>query len=375
MARARRQPAASLIALLRHDVARFEADQVARILTARQARIGGAPVRYRGTLSLAFAPSDVIAVEVPRTDAPPTDAPIVTVAFLGLGGATGPLPTPYIEHLAAAARRGDSAGQDFLDLFNHRLIAAAFDGARLFRPVLQPGTPEESTLARQCRALLGLGTPGLVDALAHLGPELEPALLPLAGLLNQRPVSAHAIERALAVLIGTAVAGAVRVRPFRGGWLPLPDGQRTAIGRPGRNRVLGVDAVLGARAWQQDAGITVEIGPVTLAQARRLLPTGALFATLAGVLDFVTDDGQAAALRLIVRADTLPRARLGRAGAMRLGWTAWLRTSVREGPRGRLDAARLGRTARLGSGRLAGSPGPASVAVVIAPRHLQGAIR
>jgi type VI secretion system protein ImpH len=312
MASPRRGPANSLINLLVAEPYRFDTHQAVRVLEAWRVRARLRPVRYRSSLSLAFPLSDIEAVEPGAHGRPPE----VTVNYIGLGGAMGPLPTPYTEYVSEAARRGHVAARDFLDLFNHRLVTASLDLGRLYRPALQAQRPQESLHAGRLHALLGLATPSLVAR----DPQFTASLLPLAGLLNQAPLSAHAIERAVSSQFGVPA----RVTPFRGAWMEVPPGQRTALGARGRHQRLGRSAMLGGRVWDQSAGITLTLGPVTAERAGALLPGSNGHLRLAKLLRFLLSDTIGVEVRLRVTRATLPSARIGKGRPMRLGWNAWL---------------------------------------------------
>lgn len=353
MASPRRRKAAPLIARLEREPYRFDSSQIVRILEARGPEARHAGIRFRSSLSLAFPVSDVEAVTIPED---PAQAAEVTVNFIGLGGAMGPLPTPYTEYLNAAVRRRQPAGRDFLDLFNNRIVGSAIDLAKLFRPALQAPHPKDSRHAGYHYALLGLRTPAIIDTI----PQLASSLLPLSALLNERPLSGHAIERAVSTMFGVPA----RVIPFRGGWMHIPHDQRTAIGLRGVHRTLGQDAMLGGRQWDQSAGITIEIGPLPLQRAEQLLPSPAGGTCehdhIVALLDFMTGGDLEVELRLQVEGATHRSARLSGATPMRLGWTSWLHDTARGAPYRAGVGPRLGRSARLGAGepaqRLGGRP-------------------
>lgn len=315
MASPRRGPANSLINLLVAEPYRFDTHQAVRVLEAWRTRAKLEPVRYRASLSLAFPLSDLEAVRPGGAGKPPQ----VTVNYIGLGGAMGPLPTPYTEYVSEAARRGHVAARDFLDLFNHRLVTASLDLGRLYRPALQAQRPQESLHAGRLHALLGLATPSLVAR----DPRLTASLLPLAGLLNQAPLSAHAIERA----VSSQFAVPARVTPFRGGWMQVPRDQCSALGRAGRHQRLGRSAMLGGRVWDQSANITLTLGPVSAERAYGFLPGADRHLRLAKLLRFLVSDTLGVEIRLRVARASVPRARLGGGGQMRLGWSAWLASS------------------------------------------------
>lgn len=286
-------------------------------------------VRLRGTLSQAFPASDVEAWCEGKGDAPPE----LVSAFLSLGGAFGPLPPPYSELGLERQRRGDTGIRDFLDVFNHRLLSLFVRAKRAHRPALQPGRPEDTDFATLLWALLGLGTPGLRHSRpprrAPRLPGLDHILLACAGLLNQRPVSAHAIERTLTYALGTPV----KVVPFVGRWLRLDDNQTTVLGPLGRNAVLGDGAVAGRRVWDQSAAIRLDLGPMTLRQMLPLLPGSKRHTLLKEMLGFTLGGQIEAEIRMVLPPRQVPVSRLWTktpARLPRLGWTSWLTTRPRK---------------------------------------------
>jgi type VI secretion system protein ImpH len=326
--------------LLAAEPYRFDSRQALRVLEALAP--GAAPVglrsdpcdeavAFRSSLGAAFPASDIAQVEIP----PQRDRsrrPVVTVNFLGLGGAFGPLPAALSESVAQRARSGDTASRDFLDIFNHRLVSMMMRCWRLFRLTLQNTSSEETSFAFYLFALLGLATEGMrITRGRHPRNRLDGldrSLLGLTGLLNQRPFSLHAVERTVGVHFGLPV----RAIPFCGMWLELEPGQRTAIGAGGRNRTLGDGAVLGARVWDQAGGILIALGPMGFREALTFLPNGSAFAQMRTLLDFLLGGAFAVRLQLTINPQKIPLSRLERGGSMRLGWTAWLSSRPRHSP-------------------------------------------
>lgn len=287
-------------------------------------------VRLRGTLSQSFPAADV---ETWRDAEGQAGVPELVSAFLSLGGAFGPLPPPYSEMGLERLRRGDAGIRDFLDVFNHRLLSLFVRAKRAHRPALQPGRPEDTAFATLLWAVLGLGTPGLRHVRrpgrATRLPGMDHVLLSCAGLLNQRPVSAHAIERTLAY----ALAMPVRAVPFIGRWTSLDQEQTTVLGPWGRNASLGGDAVLGRRVWDQSAAIRLDLGPMTLRQMVPLLPGSKRHALLREILGFALGGHTDAEVRMILPPKQVPVSRLWAktpARLPRLGWTSWLTTRPRK---------------------------------------------
>jgi type VI secretion system protein ImpH len=315
-----------VIRLLELDPGRFDFFQAVRILerayrhkapVATMSNAAQEAVRFRASLSSAFPASELDSVVTPSEARQP---PVMTVNFMSLAGGFGPLPPPITQMLQARHRHGDQAAIDFLGMFEHRLIGLMMRSRRAHRPALQPGAPHETAFAFYLKALLGLGTAGMTTGLGRRpAPRLdglERSLLHLTGLLNQRPVSLHAVERLLAQHFGVAVRGI----PLQGRWLAIEAGDLSVIGHSGRNNGLG-QAVLGRRIWAPAAGIALEFGPLDLRDFKGFLPGGEAHAPLRRLLGFTLGGSVAVDLRLLLKAPEVPAARL--AGTA-LGWTSWL---------------------------------------------------
>jgi type VI secretion system protein ImpH len=297
---------------------RFDFHQVVRLLQMRErAREGaGRAVRFRSAVGLSFPASDVARVVLPEHG---EGRPEVTVSFLGLTGVQGPLPSSFAHLVHDRTRHGDTALRDFLDLFHHRLVEL-FHEARVARRVgLEVTSPEHHAFAGHLYALLGLGTPGLREQM-----ELPArALLGHTGLLARRPRALADVLAVVARFLGAPVEGG----SLRGAWYPLDEETWTRLGQ--RNHVLGRSAVLGQRTWEQQGGIQLVLGPLRWMQLLDLLPGRPGFLALRELLRFLLGPFVRVELRLRVRSEEMPPARLHRSGGPRLGWTTWLKGRAR----------------------------------------------
>lgn len=172
--------------------------------------------RWRNPLSLAFPPSDVIALE----------GSAVTPACFGLLGMAGALPYSYTE---AVARAGSAAACDFMDLLSagaSEAFCAAWREARLeYTPL--PGWPAE-----------------------------------------RGPLRARALEEQFAQALGVPV----RIEQFAGRWDRLDPPQRSALG--GANALCGAGALLGERLRRPDSAVRIHIGPLGRQTAQDFVPGG-----------------------------------------------------------------------------------------------------
>jgi type VI secretion system protein ImpH len=281
-------------------------------------------VRFRHAVRLDFPASDVEEVQRPHDGGPAE----VTVNVLGLAGALGPLPPAVSELIVERSFRKDTAFRDFLDIFNHRLISMLYRARKKYRPALDMGGanrdpretrgPHRGRVASVLHAFLGLGTPHLRGRM-KVG---DRALLPYTGLILDRNRSTVGLVRLLADYFEMAVA----VVPFRGRWHALEDDDLTRIGESGANRILGRNAVLGSRVWNEAASIEVQLGPLTFAQFRDFLPTGRSHDALVAVTRFYLREEIGFTFRLELAAARVPKLRIGKKRAPYLGWTSWLKT-------------------------------------------------
>ena len=279
-------------------------------------------VRFRSQVTLGFPPSEIHDLVMPRAGEGP---PVMTVAFFGLTGTTGVLPYHYTEQLLERLKAKDTVLRDFFDLFNHRLLSlfyrawekhhlgAQFEEARYGR-----GTDDR--VAGYLYALLGMGTPGLRG---RAGVE-DGLLLRYAGLLSQRPRSAMALRQWLR----DAFAVPVSIRSLVGEWLEIEPEDRTRIGTPGVNNRLGLSATAGTRVWDQQAGFSVQLGPMSYRMFEAILPSGQSFQRLVWMIKFFAGREMSFTIRPKLVAAEVPDCRLQETDQYvpRLGWTTWLKT-------------------------------------------------
>lgn len=318
---------------LAEEVQRFDIRQAVRLLEQARPGVvalgdGSDPERealwLRGSLSSRFPASDLESF----ADGAEGERPSITVAFMTLAGAFGPLPPPLNARIAERERLRDHATRDFLDIFNHRLLSLYLRQWRLLHPALQPPDDPRGPARLPLWALLGLADDPPGAACAPLVPAadatpLAATLLSCTGLLNQRPISAHALERVLTVHFGHQV----KVRGHQGGWLPLAPGQQTRLGCDGR---LGLGAALGERVWDQEAGFEIAMGPIGIDAFTDLLPGHPGQAALVALLRHMVGDRFDVDLRLMLRADDVPQG--GFTAGLRLGQTAWIGQRARTAP-------------------------------------------
>jgi type VI secretion system protein ImpH len=288
-----------------------------RAPVGRLARPADEAARFRAWVSLAFPPSEVMALaEAPEPGAPPA----LTVAFLGLTGPSAPLPEPYAELILDRLARGDRTLAAFLDVFHHRMISFFYRAWEKHRPAIAHERDGNDPLAGYLLSLIGLGIPPLQGRLARP----DATLLPYAGMLSQRHRPAVMLRALLADTFGVPVA----VEPFVGRWLTLEAADRTRLGTGGAHNRLGASVVVGRRSWDEQGRFRLRVGPLSLEAFRAFLPGGSALRDLAERTRLFVGPEFDFEIQLVLRAAEAPPCRLtaDRREAVQLGRTAWVRS-------------------------------------------------
>ena len=155
------------------------------------------PLRFTTPASLAFPPSELHSIETGDINTR------LCVNFMGLTGPSGVLPRTYTELLIARKTNRDRSAQEFLDLFNHRLVSLFWLAWAKHRPEIGRQFGFQNSVLRYLEYVVGLGTPALQARLhpnrrvATKTRELPgAALVYFSGLVAQRPHGERAIGRA-----------------------------------------------------------------------------------------------------------------------------------------------------------------------------------
>ncbi len=270
-------------------------------------------VRFRSTLSLSFPAPDVDSIERPRH---PEDPAPMTVNFMGLAGALGPLPPPFAELIYRRAHRRDTAARDFLDIFNHRLVSLAYRIRKRHRIGLGAPSPEADDAARYLFAILGLGAPALRE---RLGVP-DRLFLFHAGITGRQIRSMAGLE----AILRDHFRAPIEAVPLTGRFHRLEDSDCTRIGPSGNNRRLGQGAVLGRRIFDFESTFELRVGPLGYREFLRFLPGGDALSALCSITRFYAGPTFDFTVLVAIREEEAPQARLGLKYDTRLGYSSWI---------------------------------------------------
>ena len=266
------------------------------------------PVRLGQEPALDFAPASLARL-VPGHGTVPAR---ISVRFLGLFGPNGPLPL----HLSEYARNrllhaGDASLARFADLIHHRFLSLFYRAWAQAQPCVSLDRPEQDRFAFYVGALCGLG----LDSLRVRDALPDPAKLHHAAGLSRQVRNAEGLAGLLSDCLGLPVT----VEPFVGHWMDLRERDCLRLGDRGQ---LGRDTLLGHRVWDRQHKFRLQVGPLSLSDYVDLLPRASGLALLAAAVRNYAGLEYDWDLRLLLRADSVPRLALG--GVQRLGYSSWL---------------------------------------------------
>lgn len=269
--------------------------------------------RFSQEPSLAFAPSTVAAIRPQEGGAPPR----LFINFFGLLGPNGPLPHHITQYARERERNaGDATTSRFFDLFNHRLTSLFYSAWSVAQHTVSADRPDDDRFGAWIGALFGMGTEAL------LGRDSVPDAAKLFAGGHLVCQSRH--SSGLRAILGDYFGVNTQIQEMAGLWMDLPEDCRLRLGESRTTGTLGSTTIVGSRFWDCQQKFRIRMGPMSLKDYERLLPTGAAMKRLADWVHMYTCDEFTWDLRLILLADEIPQTALGKKG--QLGWTTWLRS-------------------------------------------------
>lgn len=332
--------AASPLAELRRHPFRFDFFQAVRLIALAAAAprtANGAPdqvatadwsyeeeVRFRAHVGHAFPASAVSSFDVPSTSGTEADeapVPEMTVTFLGLAGTSSMMPWHYTQLLIDRIRDKDFGLRDFLDLFNHRLIAQfyrAWEKCHFhvgYESAGRRGATEPDRFTQMLFSLVGMGTLGLRGR-QTFSDEL---LLYYAGHFSHRPRSAVALER----IVNDMFHVPTEIQQFQGQWMYLRPADRTRL-RVGGNNQLGISAIAGLRVWGIENKVRVRVALSHYADFQKFMPSGSAYRALGHIVRLFVGLSLDFDLQVRLSKEAVPRCQLTADRGVQLGWNTWL---------------------------------------------------
>ncbi len=299
----------------------FYAVRLLEQLQPERVPVGGYSPAQEAARFGAHASMSFPASAIQRLDWEHSGPPAVIVNFMGLTGPLGLLPIYYTELLLERMRAKDTAMMAFFDMFNHRMISLFYRAWEKYRFGIAYERGERDRVSSYLGSFIGMATPGLWKRQRVL----DESLLFYTGLLSLHTRSAEALRSILIDYFDVPV----EVEQFVGAWYRIEHSALCIFDKGNSySEQLGVGAVVGDEIWNQQPGVRVRLGPLTIGRYVEFLPDGAAYPALRAMLRFFGGDEIDFQVQLALKREDVPRCRLGEESAIapRLGWVSWAKT-------------------------------------------------
>jgi len=273
-------------------------------------------VRFTSRPTLSFPASEIHQSQITEDG-----QPVLMVEFMGVCAAITIMPHAYTEFLMDRSRNKDHAMEEFLNIFNHRMISLFYRGWEKNRFFVEYERTREDRFSNHMLDLLGMGT----GAMRERSRIPDVAYLNYVGLLARHVRSAASLEQVLSDYFEVPV----RVEQFTGTWRRLAaENQTCFLGLGGANEQLGVGTVAGDEVWDQHGRFSVHIGPMELEKYLRFLPGQEAYHELVSWIRMYTNGFYEAEVHLVLAREDAPSCVLGSRDKTqpRLGLVSWLKT-------------------------------------------------
>ncbi len=268
-------------------------------------------IRVHPHLSLDFPGTDIVSIEQKATD---PDKYFITATFLGLYGASSPLPTFYTEDLLDEASEDKSISRDFIDIINSPAYVLFFKCWAKYSFLYNLVESRRDDMLDRLFCLLGFGTEKIRQSVSH-----PLRLLRYIGLATQMPRSAEGLR----ALISDAISEpSVAIEQCIPAMVEIPHDQRCILGR--RGHCLGEDASIGSFVSDSTGKFRIHAGPLPEKKFQELLPDGAPFTLIGRFAEYYLDQPLDWDMEIEVNEAEIRPVNLGDTGVCRLGWNTWL---------------------------------------------------
>jgi type VI secretion system protein ImpH len=270
-------------------------------------------VRFGATPRMAFPASQIHGLTWPASG-----PPLMHVNFMGMTGPSGMMPLYYTELILERHRHKDRALSAFLDLFNHRIISLFYQAWEKYRVTVAYERNERDRFSHILMDAVGLGTAHLQDRQVIR----DDSILFYAGLLGLHTRPAASLRQVLWDYFDVPV----EIEQLVGAWHTLEDNNQCKFDKANTySEQVGQGAIVGDEIWDQQSGVRIRLGPLTLKQYLDFLPTGTAYEPLQAILRFFSGWEIDYEVQLVLKRKQVPGCVLGDESdeAPMLGWVSW----------------------------------------------------
>lgn len=210
-------------------------------------------VRIRSQLIMHQEGTEINHLEVGNTF---SGLPEIYTNTLSLVGSNGPLPAPYTEMLLDQIKKKEYSGIQFLDIFHHRLASMWHRLRKRTYPHLFKRPPINTPLGK------------LQENLGGLAQQKNSEHTLFFDHFWRRSRSLSCLLQMIEKLFSVKAS----ITPFEGAWRKVDKSEGSQLGHRGQFQVLGKNAILGLRCWDQAAGFTINIASLDWNTIHQFLP-------------------------------------------------------------------------------------------------------
>ncbi len=271
--------------------------------------------------SLGFPTSDVAGVRRMGDD---DHSPVaMTVNFMGLHGASSPLPDYLLEPIAQSRNEGpESTQQGLTNFFSNRMVWFLYLIWRKYRYDLRYKPNAQDQFSNWIFSLIGLEGTDVRE-----GSSIDFAkLLAFVGLAAGRTRSPEQMGQIIAYMFDLPAA---EIEEFTERVVPIDPAQQLSIGQA--NASLGHDTVVGTSQKDIAGRFTIHLKGLSFKRFGDFLPRGKDFPKIKELVEYLLKDQLAYDLKLTLEQGETPRLQLGSQENGYLGWTSFIGNVEPEG--------------------------------------------
>jgi len=265
-------------------------------------------IHFSTSLALKFPATEI--EKVLKNSSNSIDHYNLQVNFIGLFGQTGPLPEHYTELMIEQAKHKNYGLINFLNLFNHRLIA-------LFYRAWE----RNNVYFTYQRHLKNTFSP-TIETNKHTNFDKQQLLFYYAGLFSQQPRNAFNLEAILSDYLQLPIS----VYAFQGQWQTLQTCELSQLSTRPRHNALNRTLFLGKKFYSYQYKVQISVGPLDYDLFQALLPTGKQLKIIAELAKLYLNDTLFFEIKLILKAAAVPGCTLRYKPQSKLAWNTWLST-------------------------------------------------
>lgn len=273
-------------------------------------------IRFSGKISLSFEASDLTSVKnsLEKSHAYKVQSPIMVL--LGTGGA---MPEPFAELVMYRNSIKDFSTSEFLDIFHNKFLTLFYLARKKRFPGLSWESPDKSIVAKASNLLGALGREKKGNKKKD-----EAHWIRHAGLLCGVPRSMSGL---LSILKDRFGFENINGEQFIGCWYELESQNTCRLDNSIHAPVLGRNAVLGNKIWDQTACIKLSIKNLSWSSLQSFLPEGKKLLPMKKIIQKYLSKETRVQLSFVPRNKEIKNLRLSQESDNYLGFSSWIKSN------------------------------------------------